>query len=228
MHRSWHEHDWDGVTALFAPTFELDDRRPLVGMKLSRDPYLTNLELVYAAGRVTTETIAVGGDNVVLIRLRIEGDRPEVTPQFVEEQYSVIEVDDLGRFVAFVVLPLTELDGARAELASRERRKSGATATNLATRSIEAFVAAMHARDLGAVEALVAPNFVGVDQRPVFHDVSDREKHLEILRLTHELASFEFSGDALAIRGENLVLLRVGFRVRPIRRSAPRRSNTCR
>ncbi len=61
----------------------------------------------------------------------------------------------------------------------------------------------------------------------MFHDISDREKHLDILRLTHELESFEFTGEALAIRGETMVLVRVISRPR-IRRSERPRSTTSR
>jgi len=92
--RAWAARDWDAMIANFAPSFEVDDRRALVGVPISGPEFFANQRHLFAmkSTRWEGEVLATRGERYALRRARFSGE------------------DDAGGAGEVVLLTLTEVD----------------------------------------------------------------------------------------------------------------------
>jgi class 3 adenylate cyclase/tetratricopeptide (TPR) repeat protein len=162
LQRAWTTHDWDGVAATLAPGFRQIDRRPLMQLDLDRDEFLAFLREVYdmRSSRLESEVLATRGSHWALARVRFEGAGESIGLTEIES-LAVIEADQHGKRLAMVRFDAADVDAAYAELDARYAADDPEYAR------LKGFTAGADARDWAAVSALVAPDFVMHDHRPL-------------------------------------------------------------
>ena len=162
--RAWRERDWDGAMARLDPALVLDDRRALARLQISGEEFLANQRFIFAmkASRYQSELLATRGERLSLSRTRLTGE-PKGGGDILVELLTLVEIDDLGRYVALVVFDPDDLDAAYGELDLRYAAGEGAVfGPRLAK-----LVAAIAARDWQDVTAQLAADFVLLDHRAV-------------------------------------------------------------
>ncbi|HXK25279.1 MAG TPA: nuclear transport factor 2 family protein [Myxococcota bacterium] len=124
--RAWRERNWEAVVAHFAPGFELQDRRALVGVPLAGENFLANLRFLAqsASSRFETELIATRGERLALFRARFRGELRG--GPFEDEHLSLVERDAQGRSLVLVSFDAGDLEAAHAELDARFAAGEGA------------------------------------------------------------------------------------------------------
>jgi len=164
LERSWRERRLSDVIGSLSPDFVLDDRRALVGLRLSGEDFVENLHLLFATrtSEWRNESLATRGEHLALFRVRFAGTS-DSGAEFVEEHLSVFEEDPGGRWLAVVVFDLDQRDAAYAELDDRYAAGEGAGDRRAAL--IRAFGRAFAARDWDGLTALLAPDLVVHDHR---------------------------------------------------------------
>jgi ketosteroid isomerase-like protein len=147
--------------------FRQIDRRKLTHLDYGRDEYLKWLRGMsrMRSARFTAEVLATRGERLALTRVLWSGASGSVGPSEIEF-LQVDEVDVDGSFVVNVTFDPDDLDAAHAELderyATREAASFGAVTTGA-----RAFAAAVAARDWDALAAVLAPDLVVYDHRPL-------------------------------------------------------------
>jgi ketosteroid isomerase-like protein len=159
--------DWAGVAALIASGFRQSDRRKTAQIEMDREGYLAGLRFLFdvAAPAYTCELLATRGDRLALSRAVLRGAGAEVGP-FESELLALVEVDEEGRQLGRVTFDAGDLDAAYAELDARYVAGEAAPFPAVAAGG-RAFVAAATARDWDALSALLAPDLVVDDHRPL-------------------------------------------------------------
>lgn len=112
---------WDDIAALLADDLLVEDRRRGLGREGSdRATELQELRTIADLGtsNMSSQTIAVRGDRLALVRTRYSGRdmRPEA---FHTELLRIAEIDDDGLLVAYIAFDLDDLDAALWELDTR-------------------------------------------------------------------------------------------------------------
>ena len=114
--------DWAAMAEILAHDFSSDDRRRVVsaGVRHGRDAQIANMQAfaALAIARVTSTSIAIRGERLVLQRVRFS-DRDQTTDAFLTERLGVGEINAEGRIAAFVSFDLDDVDAAFEELESR-------------------------------------------------------------------------------------------------------------
>jgi ketosteroid isomerase-like protein len=156
--RAFARRDWDALSRLFNETHELIDRRRMVGgTTLDRDGTIAGARSIADLGfnEITTRVIAVRGDNLALVEKHYMGGGNHV------EALEVGEVDADGRFVHDSVFDVDDIDAAIAGL---DRRIEDWAAVLKVT---AAFELAFNQADWSAIGALLTPDVVELDHRPL-------------------------------------------------------------
>jgi hypothetical protein len=206
--------DWPALARLLPDDFTLVSRRRLVGTEapMGRAEYL--------ATRGAVDDLGLEGDLRVDHVLRLS---PRAAVNVVTwfgtldggafEDSFVCVLDHDGRRVhAMEMFDLDQLETARARydrLAGAP--KAVALITNAATQVVERFIDAWAARDWDRMVATFAPGFRNLDHRTLMHLDSDLAMHLASVRTIWEWESARFRSDALATRGQRLLLARASF-----------------
>ena len=162
--RSWREGRVEGVVASLAPDFVLDDRRSVVGLRLSGDDFVTNLRVLSGAqsSEWSNELLATRGERLALLHVRFAGVSNR-GGEFLEEHLSVFESDASGRWLAVVVFDLDQRDAATAELEARYAAGEGAGDSRAAL--VRSFGSAFAARNWDGLAALLTQDLVVHDHR---------------------------------------------------------------
>jgi ketosteroid isomerase-like protein len=164
---AWAARDWARIGALFAPDFRLIDRRRYAHLELDRNQHLESLRFRFEmrSSRTTLEVIATRGRRLALMRQRFELAGGDVGPSETES-LNVAESGAHGNFVVLVTFDPDDLDAAYGEL--DDRYVAGEAAPfSAVTAGARAFAAAIAARDWDALAAVLAPDVVIDDHRPL-------------------------------------------------------------
>ncbi len=164
--RSWREQRVSDVIASLAPDFVLDDRRSVTGLRLSGDDFVTNLRVLAEAesSEWRSEPLATRGERLALFDVRFGGVSSNGA-EFLEEHLAVFECDTRGRWLSVVVFDHEQPDAAYAELDARYAAGEGAG--DRRAELVRAFGQAFAARDWDGLAALLAPDLVVHDHRPL-------------------------------------------------------------
>src|SRR5262249_50035798 len=164
---AWAARDWEGIAALFAPEFRLIDRRRYAHLELDRDQHLESLRFRFEmrSSRTALEVIATRGRRLALTRQRFELAGGDVGPSETES-LNVAECDERGHFVVLVTFAPDDLDAAYAELDERYAAGEG-VAHAVACQQTLRFFRALAARDWEQLSAILTPEFVVEDHRPL-------------------------------------------------------------
>jgi ketosteroid isomerase-like protein len=189
LERSWRERRLDKVIASLSPDFVLDDRRALVGLRLSGDDFVTNLRLLFEvrSSHWHNELLATRGERLALSHVRFAGVS-DSDAEFEEEHLSVFEADASGRWLAVVVFDLDQRDAAYAELDARYAAGEAAPCAHV-TAAMAAFHRAFASRDWDALAAECAPGLVVNDHRLLgWETLHGPAEYVRALRSLVELA----------------------------------------
>ena len=159
--------DWGRFAALFPPGFHLVERRRMVQLEIDREQYLESFRPFFemTSSAPADEVLATRGDRVALCRnLWIGADR-QAGPSEIE-WLTILEVDDGGEPAAAVTFDTEDLDAARAEL-DRRYAAGEAAAHGRVAAGMGAFVRAISTKDWDAMRAVLSPDLVVNDHRPL-------------------------------------------------------------
>jgi hypothetical protein len=142
------------------------DRRPLIRLELDRDEWLASYrQMVEMTSGFAWEVLATRGERLGMMRIRWEGADASTGPSEIES-LAIVEVDGNGDAVAVVEFDPDDLAAAHAELDERyaagEARAHGRVAV-----AMGAFERAVAVRDWDALHALLSPDLVVNDHRPL-------------------------------------------------------------
>src|SRR5262249_39611634 len=138
------------------------------------------------SSRFTERVLATRGNRLALVRVRIEASEGGDTGPSEAEYLQVNDVDDHGDAVALVAFDPDDLDAAYPELDARYA--AGEAAPYAAALEFGQRVQrANAARDLEALAALCAPDFVVQDHSPLGWGTLDRPTYLESLKVAFAL-----------------------------------------
>ena len=183
------ERNWDGLVATRAPGWEQDDRRAIVGVKISEAEIDSNLRMFFDARwvRFDDTLLATRGDRLALRRTLLRGQFGSSGP--VEYEYLALgEIDEAGRSTGLVMFDPFDLDAAYAELDARYHAGEAAPHAAAAA-AMRAFHGAFAARDWDALGARCAPDVAIHDHRRLgWEALHGRAAYLGALRSLVELA----------------------------------------
>jgi ketosteroid isomerase-like protein len=185
---AWESRNWDHLTPLYAPSFRVIDRRPLIRLDLDRERYPAWMRSLFemASSRMVPKSLATRGDRLSLARARFEGADGDVG-QSESEWLALSEVDEHGKYLVLFRFAPDDLDGAYAEL--DERYYAGEAASRRPTAVTRAFRRAFAARDWDALAAVLAPDLVVHDHRILgWETLHGPARYIEALRSLVELA----------------------------------------
>ncbi|MFI5315625.1 MAG: nuclear transport factor 2 family protein [Myxococcota bacterium] len=184
LRQAWMARDWDGVAASLAPGFRQIDRRPMMQLDLDRDQFLAFMREVYdmSSSRLESEVLATRGARLAVARVRFEGADDSIG--FTEiDSLALIEADEHGNRSAMVRFEADDVDGAYRELDLRY------AAIDPDYERLNEFTTAADRRDWDAVAALVAPDFVMDDHRPLgWETLHGPQAWIDTMRALVELA----------------------------------------
>lgn len=163
--RAMHNHDVDGLVAIYADRFVFDDRR-----RLSGDPIEGRDAMRAAASRVLEQysnfeshVLAVRGDRLVMVRSRWSDEAGNETTQL-----HTSEVDVAGRLIYDGRFDDDDFDSAYRELDRRYYAEDGAEFAEAGALQTEWLIAMSHG-DLDRVFGeLTSPDLIVEDQRRAF------------------------------------------------------------
>jgi class 3 adenylate cyclase/ketosteroid isomerase-like protein len=186
---AWNQRDWQRFASSLGAGFRMLDRRSGVRLELGRAGYLDFLRPTFEmhSSRASIELIATRGERLVLVRALFEGAGRDIGPTEIET-LQIVEVDERGEPVAYLVFDPDALDTAFEELDARY--DAGEAAPYARIREARRRVArAIQERDWEALAATFAPGFVSEDHRPagVLHFDSGDE-YVASVRAVLELA----------------------------------------
>jgi class 3 adenylate cyclase/GNAT superfamily N-acetyltransferase/ketosteroid isomerase-like protein len=178
---AWRALDIERFAALLAPAFRNVDRRRIVATDLDRDRFLASFRPILARAThvdITSEVLATRGDRLALLRTCAEVTEAETGPSEIAF-LQIFEVDAQGRIAAGVGFDPDALDAATAEL---DERYGGPRAPTL-------FLRGVAAQDWDAVAALLAPDLLVHDHRPLgWETLRGPAAYLASLRALTELS----------------------------------------
>jgi class 3 adenylate cyclase/ketosteroid isomerase-like protein len=184
---AWLERDWDAVIGSFAPGFELDDRRALVGVPASGADFVANQRLLFAlaSSRFESEVLATRGERLVLRRTHFSGE--DGTGGRVEvPMVSVTETDETQRYAWQALFDPDAEDAAYAALDARYTASEGGRLA--AWSEARAWNDAFHRRDFEGLAAQYARGLQVRDHRRLGWGTIDSTRYVELLRSLVELA----------------------------------------
>jgi DNA-binding SARP family transcriptional activator/ketosteroid isomerase-like protein len=179
--------DWDALVACIGDDCTTDDRRPVVGVPLDRAQMIATLRLMFeGGGELTIETVATRGRSLALSRssLRVTATEP------VDGVLTINAVDGVGCITRSVIFEADEVYRAIAELDRLFLRGEGAEHGDVLA-VVGSFFGAIRRRDIDALAALLAPDFVVQSHRDL--ELPDRTA---VEWLDDVRATFETFGDA--------------------------------
>jgi hypothetical protein len=159
--------DWGRFAALFPPAFHLVERRRMVHLEIDREQFLESFRPFFEMTSSTPvdEVLATRGDRLALCRsLWIGADGHSGLSEV--EWLTILEVDDRGEPAAAVTFDTEDLAAARAEL-DRRYAAGEAAAHGRVAAGMGAFVRAIATRDWDAMSAVLSPDLVVNDHRPL-------------------------------------------------------------
>jgi hypothetical protein len=137
--------------------------------------------------RSVSEPIATRGDRLALMRIRFEGSDDAVGASEIES-LTVVEVDASGHRSGAVRVDTDDLDAAYARLEARYAAGEAAASPHVAE-TMRAFRAAFAARDWDALVALMSPDLVVDDHRPLgWETVRGANSYVQALHSLVDLA----------------------------------------
>ncbi|OBK46769.1 BTAD domain-containing putative transcriptional regulator [Mycobacterium sp. 1081908.1] len=212
-----HRGAWDEFEQLFAPDVSIVNRRKVVGVTLSSDAVRRGLrhELERGDVRVNHLWVAARGERLALSRLiTTSSDASPGAPQ--DELLQLYAINEEGQVALQVWFDLEDMDAALAELDAAHARFEGEhpparRLDNAAARVFEHVWSHFAAGDWGAVAATVADNYSGIDHRRVVNAGTQhgRDSVINDLQAAAGVGFAISMVDAIAVRGERLVLARV-------------------
>jgi len=118
---AWVARDWDAFRALHSATLDNDDRRRIVGMRVSADDAFASLRILFDVpqSKATMAAIATRGDRLALSRVLVEGNVDPEGGDLAIDYLIVDEVDADGISVAMVSFEPDDFEAAYAELHAR-------------------------------------------------------------------------------------------------------------
>ncbi|HVN87273.1 MAG TPA: nuclear transport factor 2 family protein, partial [Candidatus Binatia bacterium] len=163
--RAWLARDWDALTALHAPTCQVEDRRRLMRVEGGIDLTMENFRVYFEVpnSRWTITPLATRGERLALSRLLFEGEVVEGGGDLAIDYLCVDEVDGEGRSIAILVFDPDDLDAAYAELDRRYDAGEGVALGGLNTLLGQSIAK----RDWEALAALCAPTLEEHDHRRI-------------------------------------------------------------
>jgi hypothetical protein len=220
----FHARDWAGFERMVAPTFQLDDRRRLVRLQAGAADFLAGHRVLFDLpdGRWKLELIATRGERLSLHRLSFAASGADGGGRLAyDEHLSIAEVSADGRFLAFVIFDLDDLDAAYAELDARydagDARHHPKAApqrfANAASASADAVSACMLAHDWRGFAACFSDDFRMSDRRRQVQLELDRDRYVAFSREMAEGRTGRVHSDLLATRGDRLALRRPVYEV---------------
>jgi class 3 adenylate cyclase/ketosteroid isomerase-like protein len=189
MSRCWLERDWDGIVAMFGPTFEMDDRRSVVGVSVSGKEFFANQRFLFtmASSRFESELIGTRGERLALSRSRFTG-QVDVGGEIDVPMLSLVEVGDDGRYARLMVFEPDALDDAFEELHARYAAAEARAYPRVAA-AMQAFRHAFAERDWEALGALFAEDVLVHDHRALGWDtLRGRAAYVQAMRALVELS----------------------------------------
>jgi hypothetical protein len=189
MERAWHERKWEEVVASIAPTFQMDDRRALVGFPLSGGDFIANMRMMFDLPNSSwrNELRATRGERLALLHCVLSGGAG-VDSQVEFEHLSLVEVDAAERYAVLVIFDPDEVDAAYAEL--DDRYAAGDATTQRRAALTRTFCRAFAARDWGALAALLASDLVVTDRRILgWETLYGPDAYIQALQSLVDLAS---------------------------------------
>lgn len=209
---------WDEFEQLFAPDGSVESRRKIVGFKstdLPTDWLHQNRRALETAGvRLTYEVIAVRGERLALVRLKVGTE--DVSPGAPQDEFlQLYAIDDRGRVALQVWFDLEDIDAALAELDATHARFEEVhphlpRLENAASQTRERLVECFAARDWDAMSELLADDISTEDRRRVVNAGlrQGRDAAIEELQAIAATGTKYFTSTVIAIRGGRLVLSR--------------------
>ena len=186
--QAWRARDWEGAAAVLAPGFRQLDRRSMMHLELDRERHLEWMRVIFELrSRLQSEVLATRGDRLVLARLRFEGAGGSLGPSEIES-LAAIEVDERGDRIAMVRFDPDDLDAAWSEL--DDRYAAGEAAAHSREHAgMRGFVRAIAARDWDSMSALLSPDLLVTDYRPLgWETLRGRAVYVETLKSLVDLA----------------------------------------
>jgi class 3 adenylate cyclase len=179
--------DWERFGGLFSARFQSSDRRKLMRLELDRDQLLGAFRPTFEMiAKRSSRTLATRGERLALLRVRLEGSDDSVGPSDVE-WLQVLEVDERGERLAAVAFDVEDLEAAYAELDARYA--AGEARSQRRASLTTAFQRAFAERDWEALRALLAPDLVVEDHRPLgWETLHGPDAYLHALRSLVELS----------------------------------------
>ncbi|MFN2375302.1 MAG: AAA family ATPase [Candidatus Binatia bacterium] len=177
--------NWDAVCATLAPGFVFDDRRRLVLIRGDSELMIASLR-EHAANQASFDWKAIGGfgDRVAVGRTLWSGGPPD--GRFEIEYLSVIEVDEDGRPVAFVLFDVVDATAAQREAFARWGTIEPEKASLANVREI---TDAWNGKKLEILRARFAEDMVANDRRRTgFGRLEGRDAYLRSVTALWELA----------------------------------------
>jgi hypothetical protein len=167
MQSAYNARDWDRFARELAADFHHDDRRPLARLDLDRAQFLEGARTMVELSGLDAEheLVATRGDRLALVRARYRGAGRDFGQTEIAH-LLLIEVDENGKRLANVAFDQGDLDAAYEELDARY--DAGEAAPFAGVREpLRRLRRAVKARDWNRMAAVLAPDFVAKDHRPV-------------------------------------------------------------
>lgn len=188
---AWVRRDWSTVAALFAPQFRQSDRRAMIRLELDRDAFLAALRRTFDREAVRLprqrEAMATRGERLALARGGLAISDGDVGPSEID-LLTLVEVDVHGRRVAMVTFDRDAVEAAYDELDDRYARGESAPHP-LVSEAMVRFRRALADRDWPALAAVLAPDLIMQDHRPLgWEPTRGPQPYVDALRALTELA----------------------------------------
>ncbi|MGO9155528.1 AAA family ATPase, partial [Mycobacterium sp.] len=213
---------WQEVAQLLAPYVSVESRRKIVGfpridVPSSQWPEDMRHYLENGMVRYRHASVAVRGERLALSRLVIgTADLSSDAPQ--DEMLHLAGLDEEGRIELQVWFDVEDIDAALAELdaahARLEREQAPARhLENAATRAFDRLRSYFAARDWDAMVDTLVDDLCSDDRRRVVNAglLQGRDSLIENLQSAADLGITHVTSDAIATRGDRLVLTRARY-----------------
>jgi hypothetical protein len=194
LQRAWAARDWPAIEALHAAGFRISDRRHLMRLELEREAALRSLALVFRADEARlgsrfaqNRLLATRGERLVLQAASVEATYEGGGP-IVGEFLLLVEVDADGQRTTALYFDRDDEPAAYAELDARFEAGEGAQHPAM-LRTLRAFRRGFDTRDFEAIGALLQPDLVVNDHRPLgWETLRGARTYLDSLRALVALA----------------------------------------
>lgn len=213
--------DWDAVEKQIADIVSTESRRKIVGVDPADHPssewvrIARNYREMLAPVRYRHVVLAIRGERLALTRLEV--GTTDVSPGAPRDEFlQLYGIDDEGRICLLLWFDLEDMDAAIAELDSLHARFGTQQprvrqVQNKATLLIQRFYPNFAVRDWKTIAEAAADDYYIDDRRRTVNTGIryGRDAGIQELQATAEVGFSIIMSDALATRGERLVLTRV-------------------